>query len=329
MRKNDERLKRESCFNKALPNEWLFVLLARDPAAPVAVRMWCEVRVAMGLNEPDDPQIVEALKWCEEAMVQRADPAFAVDVALRKANGSELKTTEAADWLTMEKLPSFWKNQAEFLATELPTPTPNPIVLPRDQAAFDRLYLNTPPGPKPEPCKHPKFDIGMQECPECGRTRRAIIAEEVNRANTPPEVYCHGCSVAGGAMRAVYHDPPVCEPAIWKNEAPALREAAEINRPPEPEPEGARCRVCGGLGSIEEEDGVWVCPCTREPEEALTTFPRTCRKCAEAGVPGEGVLVGGLCYDHAEQCERCGQPMDPTVPHTCTPSNDPGEWPQP
>lgn len=23
------------------------------------------------------------------------------------------------------------------------------------------------------------------------------------------------------------------------------------------------CKVCGGIGSIEEEDGVWVCPCNK------------------------------------------------------------------
>lgn len=60
MLKRDEMLEVESCWNKAKPNERVFVLLARDVAAPETIRFWAHHRVALGKNKPDDPQIVEA-----------------------------------------------------------------------------------------------------------------------------------------------------------------------------------------------------------------------------------------------------------------------------
>jgi hypothetical protein len=60
-----------SCLNRANPHEWLFVLLARDEAAPVAIRAWIAERIRLGKNKEDDLQILEAfecvrvmeLKW--------------------------------------------------------------------------------------------------------------------------------------------------------------------------------------------------------------------------------------------------------------------------
>lgn len=61
MRKRDELDYSESCLNKARDDERLFVLLARDPAAPVAIRAWVNERIRLGKNNPNDAQIVEAL----------------------------------------------------------------------------------------------------------------------------------------------------------------------------------------------------------------------------------------------------------------------------
>lgn len=60
MIKSQEISTPNSCLNRARPDEYLFVLLGRDAAAPVAVRAWAEERLRLGLNKPDDPQIVEA-----------------------------------------------------------------------------------------------------------------------------------------------------------------------------------------------------------------------------------------------------------------------------
>lgn len=67
MRKHEELSNPASCLNKAESNEMTFVLLGRDPAAPLAVRMWVEARILLGLNVPDDPKLVEA-RACADTM---------------------------------------------------------------------------------------------------------------------------------------------------------------------------------------------------------------------------------------------------------------------
>ena len=42
---------RFDCYDKAEDDEPMFVLLARDPVAPVLVRMWCELRSLLDLND--------------------------------------------------------------------------------------------------------------------------------------------------------------------------------------------------------------------------------------------------------------------------------------
>lgn len=61
MIKSEEISNPNSCLNKAHPGERLFVLLARDPAAPIAIRAWIEARIVLKKNQYNDPQILEAL----------------------------------------------------------------------------------------------------------------------------------------------------------------------------------------------------------------------------------------------------------------------------
>lgn len=63
MRKRDEVRDPKSCLNKARDDEWLFILLSRDTAAPVAVEAWIKERIRLGKNADDDPQILEARQW--------------------------------------------------------------------------------------------------------------------------------------------------------------------------------------------------------------------------------------------------------------------------
>jgi hypothetical protein len=63
MRKRDELTDPKSCMSRARDDEWTFVLLGRDLAAPVAVRAWIDERIRLGKNRPDDEQIVEAERW--------------------------------------------------------------------------------------------------------------------------------------------------------------------------------------------------------------------------------------------------------------------------
>ncbi len=53
------------CLAKAEPDEPYFVLLGRDRASPVSIRIWCHLwlqEIALGLRpESDRPQVREAL----------------------------------------------------------------------------------------------------------------------------------------------------------------------------------------------------------------------------------------------------------------------------
>jgi hypothetical protein len=63
MLKRDEESHPGSCLNKAMPDELIFVLLARDPAACHAVSEWAKKRVELGLNGADDLKIRQAEDW--------------------------------------------------------------------------------------------------------------------------------------------------------------------------------------------------------------------------------------------------------------------------
>lgn len=63
MKKRDELTDPGSCLSRAHDDEWTFVLLGRDRAAPAAVLAWIEERKRLGKNTDADPQIVEARAW--------------------------------------------------------------------------------------------------------------------------------------------------------------------------------------------------------------------------------------------------------------------------
>lgn len=66
MRKRDEFEKLDSCLNRALPDELLFIILGRDIAAPATVRFWASERVRLRKNKWSDAKIIEALEWASE-----------------------------------------------------------------------------------------------------------------------------------------------------------------------------------------------------------------------------------------------------------------------
>ena len=78
MRKRDELADPNSCMSRANDDEWTFVLLGRDAAAPAAVRAWIKERVRLGKNTNHDPQILEAWQWVhaveEEQLKSREKP---------------------------------------------------------------------------------------------------------------------------------------------------------------------------------------------------------------------------------------------------------------
>jgi hypothetical protein len=62
----DELTDPQSCLNKALPDELIFVLLGRDEAAPHAIRCWVQERLRLGKNGPADSQVETALRLANE-----------------------------------------------------------------------------------------------------------------------------------------------------------------------------------------------------------------------------------------------------------------------
>lgn len=70
MIKREELTNPKSCMSRAHDEEMTFVLLARDAAAPVAIRAWVAERLRLGKNTADDPQIAEALE-CARKMGAR------------------------------------------------------------------------------------------------------------------------------------------------------------------------------------------------------------------------------------------------------------------
>jgi hypothetical protein len=73
MIKRDEIEDTESCFNKAGDGERLFILLARDPAAPVAIHAWIAERIRLGKNATGDDQIREARECAALMELERTE----------------------------------------------------------------------------------------------------------------------------------------------------------------------------------------------------------------------------------------------------------------
>lgn len=64
MRKSDELSNPGSCINKSKEDEWVFVLTARDPHAPAAVRKWADDYERAGGKAP---KVAEA-RACADKM---------------------------------------------------------------------------------------------------------------------------------------------------------------------------------------------------------------------------------------------------------------------
>lgn len=77
MRKRHEIANPDSCLNKAREDELMFVLLARDIAAPQIIRAWCNERIRLGKNkEYGDPQIAEARALADLMVEERKRSAL-------------------------------------------------------------------------------------------------------------------------------------------------------------------------------------------------------------------------------------------------------------
>jgi len=73
MIKCEELTNPASCMSRAADHEMTFTLLARDVAAPEAIRFWVRERIRLGKNNERDEQILEALHCAAFMEQQRAD----------------------------------------------------------------------------------------------------------------------------------------------------------------------------------------------------------------------------------------------------------------
>ena len=73
MTKAKELSEPDSCLNRAKDDELLFVLLSRDYAAPKTIRFWADLRIRLGMNKPDDAQIIEARACAEKFEIQHLE----------------------------------------------------------------------------------------------------------------------------------------------------------------------------------------------------------------------------------------------------------------
>jgi hypothetical protein len=95
MRKTQEICKDNSCWNKALPSELMFVLLCRDETAPDTIEFWANKRIELGLNKPDDPQIVEARECAAKMREERLSVRERVAIRRRGGRVTPLPETPA------------------------------------------------------------------------------------------------------------------------------------------------------------------------------------------------------------------------------------------
>lgn len=68
MLKREEMSNPNSCLNRAVDDEPIFVLRAKDKASFWAVNMWIQSRMLLGMNQPNDEKIISAMDWLEKAV---------------------------------------------------------------------------------------------------------------------------------------------------------------------------------------------------------------------------------------------------------------------
>lgn len=111
MLKKEELQRPDSCWSKARYEERVFILLARDKAAPAAIKAWVNERLRLELNHPEDTQIKEAMD-CARAMLP--PHVLALAEAFRAVMKGELTAVLPVDakfwafWLTDRLVTARW-----------------------------------------------------------------------------------------------------------------------------------------------------------------------------------------------------------------------------
>lgn len=56
------------CYSNAEPDEPMFVLLARDPFAPILVRLWADLKRVADCRNKDELEVVGEAMGCADSM---------------------------------------------------------------------------------------------------------------------------------------------------------------------------------------------------------------------------------------------------------------------
>lgn len=127
MFKKDEIADPNSCLGKAYPDEMVFVLLARDLAAPEAIRAWVGERLALGLNRAGDKQIENAIKTIQkmkrqqpilEKMKVLLDEIRDTEENLNSPNSVEQRVTETIKYCE-QRINELYKTSLEQKGSQL------------------------------------------------------------------------------------------------------------------------------------------------------------------------------------------------------------------
>ena len=110
MLKRDELADATSCFNKAQDEERLFVLCARDPAAPAVIRAWIAERLRLGKNGPGDEQIREAYECANLMELERSG------IVASPTTFTISRFRSQSDWAALQATFS-WRDFVAYLAT--------------------------------------------------------------------------------------------------------------------------------------------------------------------------------------------------------------------
>lgn len=90
--KSDELVNPNGCLNKALDSERIFVMLARDAAAPFAIRAWVGERIRLGKDRTDEDiaTLAEALVSAKQMESER----YSVRAQLGKSDAPRCNNNE-------------------------------------------------------------------------------------------------------------------------------------------------------------------------------------------------------------------------------------------
>lgn len=89
MLKKNELIEPSSCLNKAGPEEPIFVLRAKDPAAPATIRLWAAM--ATGIHEPEKLKEADMLASQMDAWRTEREPKTAEALVAASAGQYRLR----------------------------------------------------------------------------------------------------------------------------------------------------------------------------------------------------------------------------------------------